>query len=341
MSVCRPSLPPASWIITSTRSFWTPADLAERTARARKSGTAAYPEASAWAPTPKTRPLRRKSLRVRPFVPPICFISIHLASVLRKSWESFQLEFRRREENQPAGRVVRARAEQLGGRGAQHPVKMQQVRVLKRRDPRHPGERRLREVDAGQHVVARDPARVRGPAADLRRVEERLAHTVARHRDRTRERGRLERLRHVHHELDRALHQRAIGRGREEFLAREDVPHERPQVVPRPAEAVREPFDVRRIRLVGDELAEDFRDDERRYRVLGEDLVEHGLRIPLTRFAEELDLADVRALPLENAGVREVGLEVLRDLAALLLPVLDEVAVPRPGHSVGPAAVRL
>src|SRR5881409_659934 len=304
MSVCRPSLPPPSWIITSTRSFWTPADLAERTARARKSGTAAYPEASAWAPTPKTRPLRRKSLRVRPFVPPISFISLHLPGVLRRSWESLQLEFRRREKDQPAGRVVRARAEQLGGRGAQHSIQMQQVRVLERRDPRHPGERRLGEVDAGEHVVARDPARVRGPAADLRRVEERLAHTVARHRDRTRERGRLERLRRVHHDLDRALHQSAIGRGGEEFLAREDVPHERPEVVARPAEAVREPFDVRRIRLVGDELAEDFGEDEGRYRVLRKDLVEHGLRIPLTRFAKELDLADVRALPLEDAGVR-------------------------------------
>ena len=41
MTVCRPSFPPPSWIITSTLSFWTCADFADSTARAKTSGTAA------------------------------------------------------------------------------------------------------------------------------------------------------------------------------------------------------------------------------------------------------------------------------------------------------------
>ena len=75
-TVCRPSLPPPSWIITRTLSFWTAALLAARTARAKTSGIAAYPDASACAPTPNTSPFCRKSRRESPFTPPSSFIAV-------------------------------------------------------------------------------------------------------------------------------------------------------------------------------------------------------------------------------------------------------------------------
>src|SRR5437867_10526047 len=139
MTVCSPSLPPPSWIITRTLSFCTAADFAESMARAKTSGTAAYPDESACAPTPNTRPLRRKSLRESPFVPPSSFIAAP---------SSLQLEFRRREQDEPACRVVRARVEELRRRGAHHAVEVDRVRVLERWNPRQAGERRLREVNA-------------------------------------------------------------------------------------------------------------------------------------------------------------------------------------------------
>src|SRR5712691_8729053 len=165
MTVCRPSFPPPSWIITRILSFCTAPDFAERTARANTSGTAAYPDERACAPTPNTRPLRRKSLRETPFVPPSSFIAAP---------SSLQLEFRRRQEDQPTCRVVGARIEELRRRRAHDAVEVDRVRVLERRDPGHAGQRGLREVHALEHVVARDPARVRRPAADLRWVEEEL-----------------------------------------------------------------------------------------------------------------------------------------------------------------------
>src|SRR5712691_1282978 len=170
MTVCRPSFPPPSWIITRILSFCTAPDFAERTARANTSGTAAYPDASACAPTPNTRPLRRKSRRESPFVPPSSFIAAP---------SSLQLEFRRREEDEPARRVVGARVEELRRRGAHDAIEVGRVRVLERGNLRHAGERRLREVHPLDHVIARDPAGVRWPSADLGRIEEGLAHTLA------------------------------------------------------------------------------------------------------------------------------------------------------------------
>src|SRR5256885_5992488 len=143
MTVCSPSLPPPSWIITRTLSFCTAADFAESTARANTSGTAAYPDESACAPTPNTRPLRRKSRRESPFVPPSSFIAAP---------SSLQLEFRRRKQDEPARRVVGARVEELRRRRADDAVEMDLVRVLERRDLRDSGERRLREVHALEHV---------------------------------------------------------------------------------------------------------------------------------------------------------------------------------------------
>src|SRR6266850_6857960 len=210
MTVCSPSLPPPSWIITRTLSFCTAADFAESTARANTSGTAAYPDESACAPTPNTSPLRRKSRRDNPFVPPSSFIAAP---------SSLQLEFRRREQDEPARRVVRARVEELGRRRAHDAVEVHRVRVLERGDLGHAGERCLREVHAREDVVARDPARVRRPAADLGRVEQKLAHALTGDADRLRERRSLERLRHVHHELRRRLQERAVVRRGEELRA--------------------------------------------------------------------------------------------------------------------------
>src|SRR5712691_10304044 len=142
MTVCRPSFPPPSWIITRILSFCTAPDFAERTARANTSGTAAYPDASACAPTPNTRPLRRKSRRVSPFVPPSSFIAPP---------SSLQLEFRRREQDQPARRVVGARVQKFGRRRAHDAVEVHRVRVFECWDLGHARERRLREVHAREH----------------------------------------------------------------------------------------------------------------------------------------------------------------------------------------------
>src|SRR5712691_10928433 len=236
MTVCRPSFPPPSWIITRILSFCTAPDFAERTARANTSGTAAYPDASACAPTPNTRPLFKKSLRESPFVPPSSFIAAP---------SSLQLEFRRREEDEPARRVVRARVEELRRRRADDAVELCRVRIPECRDLRHPGERRLGEVHPHENVVARDPARVRGPAADLGRIEEELAHALTGEADRLREPGRLERLRHVDHELSRRFHERAVARGGEEFRTCEHVAHERLDVVARLPESVGQTLHVR------------------------------------------------------------------------------------------------
>src|SRR4029077_20280065 len=162
---------------------------------ANTSGTAAYPAARPRAPAPNTSPFPRKSRREILSMPMIC-MPISISSLL-------QLELRRGEEDEPAGLVIARRVQQLRGRLADYPVDVRLVRVPERRQFLHRAERRDDEVHAREDVVARDPRRVGRPAADLRRVEEGLAHPGAGLGDRLRELRGLEGPRDVDHELRR------------------------------------------------------------------------------------------------------------------------------------------
>src|SRR5438093_1072785 len=208
MTVCRPSAPPASWIITSTRSFITPSFFPAYTARAKTSGTAAYPAARPAAPAAKTKPFFTKSRRVS-----------RVRSVAPISPSSFQLELGRHEHREPAGPVVARIVQLLHRAAAEDAVELTLVRLERGRNSAELAEDRRGVVRALEHRVRRDPRRVVAPARDARRIEEVHAERRAVAVDRAREIGRAERLRARDHELDGGLDERAERVARRELGA--------------------------------------------------------------------------------------------------------------------------